>query len=97
MVVVFWPDDLCPTLANKKNQPAFDLGAELHRLMGVDLTRIDGINLCTAQVIYSEVGPDLSDFRSEGNFTSWMGLAPKRDVSGGKVIKQRSTHVANRV
>jgi transposase len=81
----------------KKNQPAFDLGAELHRLMGVDLTRIDGINLCTAQVIYSEVGPDLSDFPNEANFTSWMGLAPKRDVSGGKVIKQRSTHVANRV
>jgi transposase len=81
----------------RKNQPAFDLGAELHRLMGVDLTRIEGIKLVTAQVIYSEVGPDLSDFPSEANFTSWMGLAPKRDVSGGKVIKQRSSHVANRV
>jgi len=80
-----------------KNHPVFDLGAELTRLLGVDLTLIDGIKLMTAQVIYSELGPDLSAFADEGHFTSWLGLAPRRDISGGKVIKQHSGHVCNRV
>lgn len=80
-----------------KNHPAFDLEGELKRLLGVDLTRIDGIKFMTAQVIYSELGPDLSAFPSEAHFTSWLGLAPRRDISGGKVIKQRSGHVHNRV
>jgi transposase len=80
-----------------KNQPGFDLGAELRRTTGVDLTSIDGINVITAQVIVSELGADLSAFPSEAHFTSWLGLAPQREVSGGKVITQRSRHVHNRV
>ena len=51
-----------------KNQPRFDLGSELHRVFGVDLTRIDGINVMTAQVILAELGPDLSAFPGEGQF-----------------------------
>lgn len=81
----------------KKNHPSFDLQAELKRLMGVDLTTIDGIGPLTAQVIYSELGPDLSAFPTESHFASWLGLSPRKDVSGGKVIKQRSAHVKNRV
>src|ERR1022692_1915469 len=46
----------------KKNQPGFDLAPELERTMGVDLTRIDGIDVMTAQVIFSEIGPDFSAF-----------------------------------
>jgi transposase len=81
----------------RKNQPGFDLTGELRRVMGVDLTRIDGIKELTAQIIYTEIGPDLSAFPSEAHFASWLGLAPRRDVSGGRVIRQYSAHVANRV
>jgi transposase len=81
----------------KDNRPAFDLGAELERLMGVDLRIIDGIDLMTVQVIYSEIGPDLSAWPTEGHFTSWLELSPRRDVSGGKVIKQQKRQVKNRV
>src|SRR5450631_2616540 len=65
--------------------------------MGVDLTRIDGVKVMTAQTIYAEIGSDLSAFPTEGNFTSWLMLAPKRDVSGGKVIKQRVIKGSGRV
>jgi transposase len=82
---------------SRKNQPTFDLQAELIRVMGVDLTRIDGIKLMTAQTIYAELGADLSAFPSEGHFTSWLMLAPKRDISGGKIIRQHSFHSRNRV
>jgi transposase len=70
-----------------KNQPAFDLAAELHRTLGVDLTQIDGIDVLTTQVVFSEIGPDFSAFPDENHFASWLTLAPKHDISGGKVIR----------
>ena len=81
----------------RKNQPAFALQEELQRVLGVDLTRIDGIKVMTAQTVYAELGSDLSAFPTEGHFTSWLLLAPKRDVSGGKVIRHYSVHGRNRV
>jgi len=82
----------------KKNQPTFDLQAELKRALGVDLTRIDGIHVMTAQTVYAELGPDLgAAFPSEDHFASWLMLAPKKDVSGGKVIRHYSMHSRNRV
>lgn len=82
----------------KKNQPAFDLEAELKRVMGVDLTRIDGIKVMTVQTVYAELGADLgAAFPSEGEFSSWLMLAPKKSVSGGKVIRHYSLHARNRV
>jgi transposase len=80
-----------------KGSPSFDLAQELRRTMGVDLMTIDGINVMTAQVILSEIGPDLSAFPSEAHFSAWLGLAPPRDISGGKVIAQKSRRVKNRV
>jgi transposase len=83
---------------SQKNQPTFDLAAELQRTMGVDVTAIDGVDVMTTQVILSELGPDLSaSFPSEGHFASWLELAPRRDVSGGKVLRQKSRKSNNRV
>jgi transposase len=80
-----------------KNYPSFDLAVELARKTGVDLTTIDGINVLTAQTIFAELGADLSAFPSEAHFCSWLTLSPKRDVSGGKVIKHVSSPMQNRV
>ena len=46
------------------------LRTALWRLTGVDLTRIDGIAPSTAQLIFSEVGPDLQSFPTENHFAS---------------------------
>jgi transposase len=81
----------------RKNQPGFDLTTELERTMGADLTRIDGIDVMTAQVIFSEIGPDFSAFPDENHFASWLTLAPKRDISGGKVIRHIPAAGRNRV
>lgn len=89
------PHRRCTT--HKKNRPCFDLAAELHRTMGVDLTRIDGIDAITAQVIFSEVGPDFGAFPTENHFASWLTLAPQRDISGGKVIRRVPAAGRNRV
>jgi hypothetical protein len=43
------------------------------------------------------VGADLSAWRSERHWCSWLNLVPRRDVSGGKVIRHLRAHGTNRV
>ncbi len=81
----------------RDNEPRMDLKTELKRICGVDLTSIDGINVMTAFTVISEVGTDLSGFKDENHFASWMGLAPSKDISGGKVVGRGKRKVNNRV
>jgi hypothetical protein len=78
------------------NEPLFDLEAELERILSVNATSIDGINVMTVQTVLAEVGPDLSAWKTEAHWSSWLNLAPKRDVSGGRVIRHVREHRTNR-
>lgn len=80
----------------RKNQPQFDLQAELTRICGVDLTSLDGVDVMTAQTWVSEVGTDMSLWRTEDHLVSWLKLAPQRQISGGKVIRQERNQAKNR-
>ena len=62
------------------------LRTELKRVFGVDLTKIPGIRTGIAQMLFGEIGPDFTKFRSASAFASWMGLCPDNDISGGKVL-----------
>jgi transposase len=48
------------------------------------LTTIPGVSSLAAEVIVSEIGIDMSRFKSDGNLISWAGLCPKNDESAGK-------------
>jgi len=87
----------CPakTTKRRKNQPHFDLRAELYRLSGVDLTRIDGIDAMTAFSVLSEIGFDVSAFPTEDQFASWLGLCPDNTITGGKVKRRKTRAVTN--
>jgi transposase len=65
-------------------------------MCGVDLTRIDGIEVSTALVVVSEVGTDMSRFRSDKHFSSWLGLCPGTKITGGKVMSGKTKRSANR-
>ena len=78
------------------NRPQFDLGSELYRISGVDLTRIDSINVLVAQTVISEVGLDMSRWNTEAQFASWLGLCPDNRISGDKVLSKGTRHVINR-
>lgn len=70
----------------------------LWRFSGVDLARIDGISTGAAQMLLTEIGPDLSAFPSEKDFVSWLRLCPRTPISGGKPLtKRRNGLGANRV
>ena len=79
-----------------RNAPKFDLRTQLFRMCGVDLTRIDGIDVTTALAVISETGADMSRFPSAGHFTSWLGLCPGTKITGGKVMSGKTKRVANR-
>lgn len=76
---------------------AMTLRNEGYRLLGVDLTAVPGVSALTVQTIVAEVGPDLSKFRSAAAFSSWMGLSPNNEISGGKILRAGTRHVKNRV
>jgi len=72
-----------------KNAPQFELNHELQRIIGVDLTRIDGIDVMVAQTLISEVGLDMSRWKTEAHFSSWLGLCPDNRTSGDTVLAPR--------
>jgi transposase len=76
--------------------PTFDLKTHLHRLFGTDLTQVDGISILTSQVIFTEIGPDLSKFPTVGHFCSWLGVSPQNKISGGKILSSRTRPGSNR-
>lgn len=83
--------------SRRKNQPAFDLAAELERILGVDFRAVDSIDVMTTQVFLSEVGADLRAFPSEDHFASWLELTPRREISGNKLIRHLKPDGRNRL
>jgi transposase len=88
-----------PKLRRKKrscNEPKFNLHGHLYRIFGVDLTAVPGISVLTAHVILSEIGTDISKFRTAAALASWLGLCPHNDISGGRILSTKTRHVKNR-
>ena len=78
---------------SNKNDFSFDAANYLFLLNKVDIAGangISGISAISALTIYSEIGDNLSRFKDEKHFISWLGLAPNNKISGGKII---SSHV----
>jgi transposase len=48
------------------------------------LETMPGVGRIVAEVIVSEIGPDMSRFPTAGHLRSWAGLCPRMDESAGK-------------
>jgi len=83
--------------SHSKNAPKeVEVRKHLKRICGVDLTAVHGVSASLAQTIVIEVGTDMSKFPNEKHFSSWLGLAPKNEISGGKILKSRTLKTRNR-
>ena len=79
------------------NAPKFNLREHLFQITGVDWTRVDGVDVMTAQTVIAETGVDMSRWPTEKHFTSWLGLCPDNRISGGKVLSSHTRHVIHPV
>jgi transposase len=82
--------------SHSKNAPAGNTRAHILRITGVDLVAVHGMSDSLAQTILAEIGTDMHKWPDDKHFCSWLGLAPKNDISGGKVLKSRTMKNRNR-
>ena len=82
---------------HSKNAPPKTSEPHLRRLAGVDLLEVDGLSSATVQIVLAEVGTDVHQFPSPNHFSSWLGLAPHNEKSGGKILRNRVGKRPNRV
>ena len=74
-----------------------DLHSHLERIFGVDLTSVPGFDVLRIQTIFSELGANLSQFRSDHSFCCWLNLCPKDGSSAGRRIRSPKVKTKNRV
>jgi transposase len=81
-----------------KNTPfnAEQVRHHLKRICGVDLSQVDGFGVSLAQTVILECGTDMSKFPSDKHFCSWLGLAPKHEISGAKILKNATLKTKSR-
>lgn len=82
-------DEKSKTKKRKKNGLHFDAETYLKNAFGTNVTNIDGIGTLTGLTILSEIGSDLSKFKSVKHFVSWLNLVPNNKSSGGEIISSR--------
>jgi transposase len=80
----------------RENEPRFAVREPLHRLTGVDLSQIDALGPYTALRLIGEIGTDMTRWPTEHHFTSWLTLAPRNRISGGRLLSSRTQPSANR-
>src|ERR1035438_3376085 len=51
-----------------------------------------GINSTGALEIFAEIGIDLTKWKNEKHFVSWLNLCPNNKISGGKLISSKLFH-----
>lgn len=95
--------ELKPLPARKRNSHSKNkfhetekIRGHLKRISGVDISLVDGMGVSLAQTVIMECGTDMSKFPTEKHFGSWLGLAPKHEISGGKVLNNKVLKTKNR-
>jgi transposase len=78
-------------LANAIDEVDREVGERLEpfRVAAERLTQIPGVSDVVAAAIVSEIGVDMTRFRTVGHLVSWAGLCPRSDESAGKRRSRR--------
>ena len=84
-------EEVVPKKVKKKdrNAPKIKVRQYLQKIHGVDVLEIFGLNETGALELLAETGTDLSKWKTEKHFVSWLNLCPNNKISGGKIISSR--------
>jgi transposase len=78
------------------NAPNFELRTSLFQMLGVDLTAVPGLDALSVAKIVSEIGTDMSKWKTVNHFCSWLNACPGTRISGGRRLGGRSKRSGNR-
>lgn len=93
------PDTPLPPARHReanRNAPTFGLRELLFRIVGTDLTQINGLGAYLVLKLIGECGIDMRRWPTAKHFTSWLALAPGNKISGGKVLSSRTRRTKSR-
>jgi transposase len=84
--------------SHSKNAPQNqeEIRKHLNRISGTDISVVYGFGVSLAQTVIMEVGTEMSRFATEKHFCAWLGLAPKHEITGGKVLNNKTIKTKNR-
>lgn len=88
------PDKQVP--ARDRIRDGVDVRNLLFKKSGVDLFAIPGLAADTLLILASEVGFDMTPWKTEKHFASWLGVCPGTRKSGGKVLRNKTKRNPNR-
>jgi transposase len=88
------PDKQVP--ARDRIRDGVDVRDLLFKKTGVDLFAIPGLAADTLLILASEVGFDMTPWKTEKHFAAWLGVCPGTRRSGGKVLQNKTKRNPNR-
>lgn len=72
--------------------PAYNVAAYVELFTGHDATVLPGIGPQIALGLLAELGRDMTKWKTQRHFGSYLALAPQPKISGGKVLATRTRH-----
>ncbi len=85
-----------PVQARERIRNGVDVRELLFKKSGVDLFAVPGLAADTLLTLSSEVGFDMSPWKTSKHFSAWLGLCPGTKISGGKVLNKKTKRHPNR-
>ena len=82
--------------AHLRIRDGVDVRDLLFKKSGVDLFAIPGLAADTLLILASEVGFDMTPWKTEKHFAAWLGVCPGTRKSGGKVLQNKTKRNPNR-
>lgn len=90
------PPPLPGNKANKKLASDVTVRTQFFQMTGVDLFAVKGFGMDVLLMLAGEVGFDMSPWKTEKHFSSWLGLSSGTHKSGGKVLSSKTKRTNNR-
>src|ERR1700738_3940420 len=88
----FRPEDIIcrlRSLHRHRDNLVSSSGSEIQHMQKA-LQQVVGLNVLSVLLIVSEIGIDMSKWRSAKAFCSWLGLCPGNKICGGQVRYRRT-------
>jgi len=80
----------------RKNQYRINLKEYFKQIIGVDVTKIEGLDEISILEIISVTGVEMNKWPSAEHFVSWLNLSPRPKISGGKVLGHHKRFTNNK-